>query len=123
MLQDASHTEIHAYTTLAEVSEPAQPCNRRLVVPIVVNQPHNLGRLLVHLVEVYRTKGFEIGACRRGSDCQTRRDWAENALSKYIFTDIWSRNCVGLTHMGTYRHADALDSVRLTCEVIPNVQI
>ena len=102
MLEDASHTEIHAYTTLAELSEPAQPLYQTQVVPIVVDQDHNLGRLLVPWVEVYSAKGFEIGACRRGSDCQTRRDWAENALSKYLSTGIWSRNGVGLTCMGTY---------------------
>ena len=35
-----------------------------------------------------------------------------------LYAIIWSRNGVGLTCMSPYRHADAVDSVRLTCEGI-----
>ena len=35
-----------------------------------------------------------------------------------LYAVIWSRNGVGLSCMGAYRHADAIDSVRLTVHAI-----
>ena len=52
------------------------------------------------------------------SECQICLRSPQNDMIYQLYAMIWSRNGVGLTCMGPYRHADAVDSVRPTCEVI-----
>ena len=52
------------------------------------------------------------------ADCQIRLRSPENGMLHQLYAVIWSRNGVGLSCMGAYRHADAIDSVRLTVQAI-----
>ena len=47
------------------------------------------------------------------TDCQIRLRPPENDMLDQLYAVIWTRNGVGLSCMGPYRHADAIDSVRL----------
>ena len=69
-------------------------------------------------VEVIELGVLKMGVHHCTSECQICMRSPQNDMLVQLYAIIWSRNGVGLTCVGPYRHADAVDSVRLTCEVI-----
>ena len=67
---------------------------------------------------------WSANSCRKSTphgctaDCQIRLRSPENGMLYQLYAIIWSRNGVGLSGMGPYRHADAMDSVRLNVQAI-----